>query len=148
MILYELNCSHDHSFSAWFNSSAAFDEQRDRQLVACPICEDTCVAKAPMAPRIGKVQAADASTPAPALPLATATHASGEISRMIGEFCRAIETNCDYVGGSFAEEARKIHYGEADPRGIYGEASNSEAADLKEEGIEIASVPWIRKPDA
>jgi hypothetical protein len=64
------------------------------------------------------------------------------------ELRRQVETNCDYVGERFAEEARKIHYGEADPHGIYGEASAEESRELTEEGIEVGRIPWISPTDA
>jgi hypothetical protein len=64
------------------------------------------------------------------------------------ELRRQVESNCDYVGERFAEEARKIHYGEADPHGIYGEATQEESRELAEEGIEFGRIPWIAPGDA
>lgn len=67
---------------------------------------------------------------------------------MLRQLRQQVESNCDYVGPRFAEEARKIHYREADPRGIYGEATKEESEALKEEGIEFGTVPWVPRHDS
>jgi hypothetical protein len=145
MIHYALHCASGHGFEAWFASSAAFETQADAGHVTCPVCDDRHIVKAPMAPRIihGQGEARQSPAPLPATP-----HATGETMKMIAEFCRSVEANCDYVGQGFPEEARKIHYGETDPRPIYGEATPTEATALKEEGIAVAALPWVKKPDA
>jgi hypothetical protein len=135
MIVYELRCEAGHGFEAWFNNSEAFDQQRDSGQIACPVCGDINVGKAPMAPRIGR-----GDRPDPAKVRAMMTK--------IAELNRHIAEKCDYVGAAFPEEARKIHYGEVAQRDIYGEASTEEADQLREEGIEVAAVPWIRRDDA
>ena len=147
MILYGLICSHQHGFEGWFNSSAEYDRQATAGLIACPVCNDVAVHKAPMAPHIAR----HARTPAaerPVAPTGAAPAASDEVTRMIGDFCKSVEATHDYVGKEFPEEARKIHYGETTTRGIYGEATKDEAVALKDEGIAIAPVPWIKKSDA
>ena len=73
---------------------------------------------------------------------------SVKIRKELGELRAKVEANCDYVGNKFAEEARKIHYGESDPRGIYGETSKDEARDLAEEGVEFARIPWLPRYDS
>jgi hypothetical protein len=73
---------------------------------------------------------------------------AGELRRMLRELREHVENNCDYVGGEFAEEARRIHYGESDPRGIYGETSDDEAKSLEDEGIEVARVPWLPRENS
>jgi hypothetical protein len=73
---------------------------------------------------------------------------SGKIRKELGELRAKVEANCDYVGEKFAEEARKIHYGETDPRGIYGETSKDEADALAEEGVEFARIPWLPRHDS
>lgn len=145
MILYQLCCSKDHTFEAWFRNSETFDKQAKRGAVSCPQCGDTKVRKAIMAPRIAK-GAAEAPPPAasaaPAAP--SAMHAmSPEIRRALLALRKHVEDNCDYVGENFAEEARRIHYGEGEKRGIYGETSDAEAEALAEEGIEFGRVPWL-----
>src|SRR5687767_9488011 len=120
MILYDLRCSRDHAFEGWFRDSKAYDGQRRSGRVVCPICSDKKIRKAPMAPRLAK----------------PSQSAEAEALTALRQVRRQIETNCDYVGERFAEEARKIHYGETGKRGIYGEATESDSKALADEGIE------------
>lgn len=141
MILFDLKCGQDHVFEAWFKDGAAYESQRKRGEIACPICGAADVAKAPMAPRLKKSSqgAADHQNNAE-----TAANAR----RMLGELRRHVEQNCDYVGSTFAEEARKIHYGETEQRNIYGEATDDEAVALDDEGVPHQRVPWIERTDS
>ena len=139
MILFDLKCTRDHVFEAWFPNSAAYDKQAKAGAVACPTCGSHKVEKAPMAPRIGK--AAKASVPAVA-----AEH--GEVRQKLAELRAKIEANCDYVGEKFAEEARRIHYGETERRDIYGETSDDEAKELHDEGVQFTRVPWLQRQDS
>ncbi len=150
MILYELRCSGGHAFEAWFKDSAAYDEQANAGAVVCPACGDTAVRKAPMAPRIAKGQGDNRSRDADgARSPRTYAHArSPEMREALGELRRQVEESCDYVGGEFAEEARKIHYGEADERNIYGEATDDEAKELTDEGIKVGKIPWPPRTDS
>jgi hypothetical protein len=135
MILYELQCSAEHRFEAWFKDSAAYDRQAKRGLVICPVCADTKIAKAPMAPRIagkGKAEARQA----------------GQVMQALRAIRDTVESHCEHVGPRFPEEARRIHYGEAEKRGIYGDATADEAKSLKDEGIEIAAIPWPSRQDS
>ncbi len=164
MILYRLSCSGDHVFEAWFRDSAAYDEQAASGAITCPDCGDTAVRKAPMAPRIAKGAtraaaaregASEAAAPAASAggatnrPGRTYAHArSAEMRRALAELRRQVEETCDYVGPDFAEEARKIHYGEAGERNIYGEASDDEAEELADEGIQVGKIPWLPRTDS
>jgi hypothetical protein len=153
MILYDLKCEKGHVFEAWFHSSATFDDQVTNGEVVCAVCGSAKVGKAPMAPRVSKGRnAAESGPPAKAPRGEAATLAAGEtageLRRKLKELRRHIESNCDYVGTAFAEEARKIHYGESEARGIYGETSDDEAKKLNDEGVPVARVPWLRKDDA
>lgn len=161
MILYELNCSAGHAFDVWFKDGDSCDRQLKRKIVDCPVCGDNTVAKALMAPRIGKgAESKITAAPLPAAPAAPVPAIrpgadSGKMAMMaanlretLGEIRKQIEANCDYVGGNFAEEARKIHYGEAEARGIYGEATDRQHQELLEEGVEIARIPWLPRSDA
>ncbi|MGE0154421.1 MAG: DUF1178 family protein [Reyranellaceae bacterium] len=145
MILYQLCCSKDHGFEAWFRNSDAFDRQAKKGAVSCPVCGDTKVRKAIMAPRIAKGAGKKAERPAAASqPPAAGSHVMApQMRQALQELRKQIESNCDYVGDQFAEEARKIHYGETEERGIYGEATDAEAEALQEEGIEVGRVPWL-----
>lgn len=144
MILFDLTCRNGHVFEAWFRDGAAFEAQRKAREVACPDCGDPRVKKAPMAPRISKgaqkETSAKAIAPQPEMP--------AEIRQALRQLRQAVESNCDYVGPRFPDEARAIHYGERDKRGIYGEASVEEAQALAEEGIEVARIPWLPRHDA
>jgi hypothetical protein len=135
MILFTLRCAAGHEFEGWFRDGDAYEAQRSTGEIACPQCGDGTVEKALMAPRIGRSREAALPTPA-------------QLRAALVEMRRQVEHNCDYVGERFAEEARRIHYGETDPHGIYGEASRDESRALAEEGIEFGWVPWVVTPDA
>ena len=149
MILYELKCSNGHQFEAWFKDSATYDRQEQRGEVSCPICSDISVSKAPMAPAVTtsrkKGNRAGQSVP----PMDDrAAKVAQEILHAAGKMQKYVEENCDYVGDKFADEARAIHYGESEERGIYGEATIDEATNLLEEDIPVNRIPWRRRTDS
>jgi hypothetical protein len=150
MIVYELRCSVGHGFEAWFRNSDAYDQQHAAHQIACPICGTDDVSKAPMAPRIAKSRAAVPvqNTPAQQQQGQFSPEQMRMVMTKIAELNKHIADTCDYVGKNFAEEARKIHYGEVEHREIYGEATPTETEELREEGIAVASVPWIRRSDS
>ena len=149
MILYELKCSNGHYFEAWFKDSTTYDLQEERGEVACPICSDISVSKAPMAPAVSTSRKKDNRAHQPVPPMEDrATEIAQEILQAAGKMQKYVEENCDYVGNNFAEEARAIHYGEAEERGIYGEATMDEATDLIEENIPVNRIPWRRRTDS
>ena len=136
MILFSLRCSAGHEFEGWFRDGDSYDAQQKAGEIACPGCGDTRVEKALMAPNIARSRGKmPAITPA-------------QMRAALVELRRQVETNCDYVGPRFAEEARKIHYREVDPHGIYGEATNEESKELAEEGIECGRISWVPTTDA
>lgn len=151
VIVYNLRCGNDHSFEGWFQNIAAFETQEGHGKLMCPLCSSRKVSRAPMAPSIsvrsrGEVEVVP-SAPAPA-PVAEASPAPDELTaelrkmrQVMSSLRKFVEHNADYVGPSFPEEARKIHYGESEQRQIYGEASPAEVAGLLDEGIEIAPLP-------
>lgn len=155
MIHYQLRCAQQHEFDGWFKDSAAFEQQAKRGLVDCPVCGDVQVTRALMAPAVATRQAAPlpAAEPAPAQPAAPAPApvAGGKLPAhmvaMLQRLRSEVEKNCDYVGQAFADEARKIHRGESDKRGIYGETTSEQAEALAEEGIEVARIPWVPRAD-
>jgi len=136
MIRFSLRCASGHEFEAWFQSGEGYEAQRQAGEIACPECADSHVEKALMAPSIGRSREAGP-------PISQA-----QMRQMLVQLRKQVEQNCDYVGEQFAEEARKIHYGEVDPRGIYGEATDVESKELAEEGIEFGRIPWIPTTDA
>lgn len=132
MILFTLRCASDHEFEGWFRDGDSFAAQQAAAEIACPHCGDTAVEKAVMAPNISRSRdRRPAITPA-------------QMKAALTELRRQVEQNCDYVGPRFAEEARRIHYGEADPHGIYGEATANESRELADEGIEVRAIPWVQ----
>lgn len=139
MIKYELKCRKDHVFEAWFYDSATYDKQAAGGRIVCPVCNSRKITKAPMAPRIARSKSERAADEAKQVAVAM---------KALGELRDHVEKNADYVGDQFAEEARKIHYGETDKRNIYGEASKEEAKELVEEGIDVAMIPWLPRGDA
>jgi hypothetical protein len=136
MILFTLRCSHGHEFEGWFRDGDGFEAQQKAREIACPDCGDTSVDKAVMAPRLGRSRET-----LPAL-------SPAQFRAALIEMRRQIETNCDYVGSRFAEEARRIHYREIDPHAIYGEATVEESQELSDEGISFGSIPWISPADS
>lgn len=153
MIVFDLKCKDGHVFEAWFKDSATFGAQSKAKKLVCPICGSKKVEKAPMAPRLGsgaKPPAANlpAVQPAPPPPPDPKTVEQVKFMKALGELRKHVEKNADYVGPKFAEEARKIHYREAEGRNIYGEATPREARELSEEGVEFGAIPWVQTPDA
>jgi len=161
MILYRLRCSKGHEFDSWFKDSKSYERQEKKSLIGCAVCGDSKVARAIMAPRLGtkgnKKTPVTANVPAPVpAPVPTpeqqqaqqqmatlARHMPKELREALIKVRAEVEKNCEHVGEKFAEEARKIHYGESDKRGIYGETTDEEAEALADEGIEFGRLPWI-----
>ena len=139
MIKYALICDHEHEFEAWFSSMSDYDMQADKGLIECPFCQSKKVEKAIMAPNVstGRKKEQIAKQQAESFKMMNAAAA---------KIRKEIEDKCDYVGDKFADEARAIHYGEKEDRPIYGEASPREAAELHDEGVNIAPLPEILAP--
>lgn len=133
MIRYSLTCAHGHGFDAWFSSIGSYDEQVEAEAVTCPSCGSTEVKKAPMAP---SVRRGKADSPKP-----VRREGQQRGYALLKDLRAHLEANADNVGPAFPEEARKIHYGEAEPRSIYGEASAKDAKALAEEGIPALPLP-------
>ena len=137
MIRYKLICESNHEFDAWFGSSTVYAEQVRANEVACPVCGSVAVKKAPMAPAVKRSRAEPSTVRESTEPKKTYAFLKGLRAHL--------EANADNVGPAFPEEARKMHYGEAEARSIYGEASLEEAKALKEEGI--PAIPLPRLPE-
>ena len=170
MIKYQLICDKSHEFEGWFGNSAAFDSQQESGFLTCPVCGSAKVRRALMAPNLAspKTRKTDLSEsrPAPMEPLQQQVRGQGQqqgqnqpsaalppaAARKMHELMsemRVLQTKireeCRDVGDDFAEEARKIHYGEVEPEGIYGHATAEEREALDDEGIEILDIPWLPK---
>ena len=133
MIRYALTCDHDHEFEGWFGSSADFDDQQGRGLIECPMCASKLVRKQIMAPAVAGTKRTAVEVE-PAKMQAMMMEAAGRIRRHV-------EDNFDHVGDAFAAEARAIHEGKAEDRGIYGQATPGEVRELVEDGVPIAPLP-------
>ncbi|MBP1845286.1 hypothetical protein J2046_003555 [Rhizobium petrolearium] len=137
MIKYTLTCENAHTFEGWFSESADFDRQVESGFLTCPACNSSSISKTLMAPSVSTARKKEEKQ-AMVMDLAR-QEAMAKLKQAIAE----IKANAEDVGEKFPEEARKIHYGEADARGIIGQASLSEVRDLLEEGIEVAPMPVL-----
>lgn len=140
MKVLNLRCGLDHRFEGWFGGDADYESQHERGLVSCPLCNGTDVTRLPSAPRLNLSGARETAL--------VTTQANQEVVEPIqaaqAAWMRAVRhmmANTDDVGARFAEEARRIHYGEKAQRGIRGQATREQAEALREEGIEVMSVP-------
>ncbi len=133
MIKYALACEQEHTFEGWFSVSGDFDDQQARGLLECPVCATKAVRKAIMAPAVRGTKAQAMPEPTP--------EARQMMRQAMGEMRRHVEENFDYVGDGFADEARAIHEGRSEDRGIYGEASPKQVRELVEDGVRVAPLP-------
>ena len=134
MILYELRCPADHRFEGWFRNSDAFETQQSAHEIACPVCGDKDVDRALMAPAVGRK--------------GNSLPDRAQAITLLRTLRKVVEDSHENVGDRFAEEARKIHYGETEHRGIYGQATEEEAEELADEGIEFGRLPWVPLADS
>ena len=168
MIKYQLICDKNHEFEGWFSDSAAYEEQAANGFLRCPLCDSDQVKRALMTPNLASPKLRE-STHSSAADKLTATEPTSSASSWAGhaaspgqapafkaeqvqtfgaalaelrQLRQKIVKDCRNVGDNFAEEARKIHYGEAEAEGIYGQATQEERESLKDEGIEIFDIPW------
>ena len=134
MIRFSLNCDQKHEFEAWFRNNDDFDTQKKRGFVECPSCGSKKVEKALMAPSV--------STGRKKEKIALAMgEAQKQAMAQLKALSEKMRENADYVGDKFADEARKIHFGETEARGIYGEATPEEAKGLLDDGVEFMPIP-------
>lgn len=136
MISYSLVCDKSHKFDAWFRSAEAFDAQAERGIVTCPICNSVRVGKALMAPAVSRMSSDKVS-------LSSGHPQQSEIRELLRAMRKKVTSEADYVGDRFAEEARRIHFKEADQRGIYGEATRDEVAELIDDGVDFLPLPNV-----
>jgi hypothetical protein len=141
MIRFSLICSDDHAFDGWFASNDAFETQKKRGLVDCPVCGTAKVDKALMAPGVitSRRKAGPVTDSAPV----ALDPERADMMAKLKEMVKAVRETADHVGKDFAEEARKIHFGEAPERAIYGEASQSDVEALLDDGVQIAPLPVL-----
>jgi hypothetical protein len=133
MIRYALACDAGHQFEGWFSASGDFDEQAERGLIACPVCDTRAVRKQIMAPAVAGTSKRDIEEN-PAAKRAM-------MMEVMGKVRAHVQANFDYVGDRFATEARAIHEGKSEERGIYGEATPTEVKALVADGVPVAPLP-------
>ena len=136
MKVFNLQCGNGHRFEGWFGSDADYESQRERGLVGCPLCGEAQVQRLPSAPRLnlGAVAAPEPAAPTPAAP-------NPGVEALWMQAVRHVLATTEDVGSRFAEEARRIHYGETEQRGIRGRTTQDEARALDDEGIQVLSIP-------
>lgn len=142
MILFDLRCAKDHVFEAWFRDGACFERQAKRGEIACPLCGSRKVVKSPMAPNLARGKTGS-KTGEPCQDGTAERHA--KLLAALRATRELVEKNFENVGERFPEEARRIHYGEADKRNIYGDATLEDARELNDEGIAVGILPWPRR---
>jgi hypothetical protein len=153
MIHYQLRCGQSHGFDGWFKDSASFEKQAKRGLIECPECGGTDVERALMTPAVARRESlpVQVAEPPPPTPSAAAEKAAVRVpAKMLAALQRMraeVEKHCDYVGPNFADQARAMHRGEVESKGIYGETTDEQAESLAEEGIEVAKIPWVPRAD-
>ena len=134
MIKYNLECECGKKFESWFLSSAEYDDLRKKNLINCIYCNSISVKKTVMAPNLmSKTNK-----------IIQRTKTEKKIKKQLLEFRRFVEKNYKNVGADFAKEARAIHYDEKTSKGIYGNVSPEETESLLEEGIDVATIPWVK----
>jgi|TARA_Y100000814_G_scaffold146880_1_gene106731 hypothetical protein len=159
MIVFDLICSNEHIFEAWFADSQTYENQVVEGVVSCPVCGDVKIKKAPMAPNISTSKQRSDSNSSEATAIASASSINenpslalkpenvAEAMKVLKKMQQHIKDNFDHVGEKFPEEVRKMHYGESDHRNVYGDATPEEADELREEGIDVSQMPWLPRHD-
>jgi len=133
MIKYALTCDDDHAFEGWFGSSSDYDDQSGRGLIECPMCGSPDVRKQIMAPAVSGTKTRGGPDVPPQM--------RGMMMEALSKVRAHVEENFDYVGDTFAREARAIHEGKSEERGIYGEATPAEVKKLAEDGVPVTPLP-------
>jgi hypothetical protein len=169
MKVLDLQCALGHSFEGWFGSQADYDAQRERGLVTCPVCNDSEITKMLSAPRLNlghgtapvlppgqgagpeagaaavakvpEARSEEVTSAVPAAPSELAQPSLQQLQAAMMNMVRHVMANTEDVGSQFAEEARKIHYGEREERNIRGQATRAETEALIDEGIDVMALP-------
>ena len=137
MIKYNLICNCGKTFESWFSSSSEFDSLCKKKIVKCIYCNSSLVKKTVMAPSLASKSNK----------ILKKTKLEKDIKKQLLDFRKYIEKNCKNVGENFSREARSIHYDKKTSQGIYGRATPEETSELLEEGIEVATIPWVDKSE-
>ena len=135
MIKYNLVCKCGKAFESWFSGSAEYDDLKRKKLINCIYCNSTSVKKSVMAPNLFSKENKNSEN----------TNLEKKVKKQLLELKSYIKKNCKDVGGNYPREARRIHYDKKTSKGIYGKATPEETAELLEEGIDVATIPWPNK---
>jgi hypothetical protein len=145
--VFDLVCDHDHRFEGWFGSEADYSHQLDVGLLSCPMCTSHTIRRLPSATRLNLGAAATAgSEPTTASAKPVPSPEGQGVEALWQQAVQHVLKHTEDVGARFAEEARRMHYGETDPRNIRGQATREEAEALQDEGIEVLAVPLPSMP--
>ena len=139
MIKFNLACECGQTFESWFSSSKEYSSLLKKKLINCIYCNSTSIKKSIMSPNL--------SSKSNKINVSDKNNVGKNIKKQLLKFRKYIEKNCINVGDNFAQEARNIHYDKKTSKGIYGKATQKETSELKEEGIEISTIPWIDKTE-
>ena len=137
MIKYNLICKCGNTFESWFSGSSEYEALRKKKLINCIYCESSSVKKSIMAPNLSRKSNK----------ISKKTKLEKNTKKQLLKFREYIEENCKNVGENFPQEARNIYYDKKTSKGIYGKATAEETAELIEEGIEVATIPWVNKSE-
>ena len=135
MIKYNLTCKCGETFDSWFYNSFEYDRLKEKKLLTCPQCNSTKIKKSIMSPNLPNSSKKTKKT----------EKLEKEFRDKLIQLRKYVEKNYKYVGDDFTREARSIHYDKKTSKGIYGKATLTEAEELLEEGIEVATIPWVKK---
>jgi len=142
MKVFNLQCEHGHGFEGWFGSEDDYQSQTDRGLLVCPVCETSAVSRLPSAPRLSLGHHAPVEAPAPAVaPSRPVSPEQQKVQELWLQAVKHVLANTEDVGAQFANEARRIHYGETAHRNIRGRTTPDEMQALSEEGVDVFSLP-------
>ena len=133
MIIFDLQCEFEHIFEVWFDDTASYDRQLKKKLILCPFCQSYKITKSIMSPNISSKSSNSVKIKEKSL---------SKYEKLIDKTKKNIISKYKYVGNKFPSEARKMHYGDKSLEPIYGEASEKEAKDLHEEGLNLIKLPW------
>ena len=140
MIQYNLKCECGKVFDSWFPSSSEFDLLSKKNLLKCIYCNSSAISKSVMAPNLTNKSNNNKSNK-----VSKKTKLEKDITTQLMHIRKYIEKNCENVGKNFSREARNIHYDKKSSKGIYGKATLEETSELIEEGIDVATIPWVDK---
>ena len=137
MIKYNLLCKCGKNFESWFSTSKEYESLKKKKLINCIYCNSTSIKKSIMSPNLASKSNKSS----------VKKNIEKDIRKELLNFRKYIEKNCKDVGDNFTREARKIHYDKKSSKGIYGKASSEDTKELLEEGIEVSTIPWIKKTE-